>query len=61
MMTDSLCIWSKDEDEDNIWDTGCGEIHMFINDGPEDNGYKYCPYCGNDLHHSIATSQEWAE
>lgn len=42
------CEWQYDEWHNN-WNTGCGEAHVFIADGPRQNGYKYCPYCGGKL------------
>ncbi len=34
------------EDSDGNWETACGEILIFTEAGPAENGYKYCPYCG---------------
>ena len=55
------CIWTRDEDEDNAWDTLCGDKHIFIVDGPLENKYKYCPYCGRDLRYSVEPTPEWEE
>lgn len=38
------CTWSMGDD--GIWDTGCGEKHVFETGGPAGNHYAYCPYCG---------------
>lgn len=43
-----FCRWDLD-DIDGKWDTGCGEAHVFEIDGPVENNYKYCPYCGKRL------------
>ena len=43
----AICIWNKNEDE--VWDSGCGEAFQFEADGPKANGFKYCPYCGQPL------------
>ena len=42
-----LCIWF--EDDDGTWATSCGQKHEFMCDGPEENHYKYCPYCGKNI------------
>jgi len=42
------CIWQYNEWH-NIWETSCDHAHVFIADGPHENNYKYCPYCGGEL------------
>jgi len=42
------CEWTPDE-ELGTWDTGCGHTHLFLEAGPTENGYLFCPYCGNGL------------
>ena len=38
-----FCTW---EEEDGFWETYCGR-EFVINEGdPEDNGMKYCCFCG---------------
>ena len=41
------CAWGKDED--GIYQTDCGECFVFNDDGPKENGFKFCPYCGKTL------------
>lgn len=41
------CYWS--EDDDGIWQTSCGNAFVFTADGPIENGFKNCPYCGRYL------------
>jgi hypothetical protein len=44
------CEWKQWKPEDmGTWDTSCGEAHSFIEEGIEENGYIYCPYCGNPI------------
>ena len=43
------CDWSNDEDHGK-WDTSCGQAFYFIDDGPTENGFRFCPYCGGTLH-----------
>lgn len=48
------CIWSNSEDSDENdcdtqWETSCGN-DFILNDGtPENNGMKYCCYCGKPI------------
>jgi len=41
------CEWS--EDKDGVWFTSCGEAHQFTVDGPAENHYSHCSYCGKRL------------
>lgn len=41
------CMWAE---EDEYWETACGNSFV-LNDGtPSDNDLKFCPYCGKFLH-----------
>jgi len=42
------CHWTYDINN-NAWDTGCGNLHQFMVDGPAENGHGFCPYCGGKL------------
>lgn len=41
------CHWIVDDD--GRWDTECGEAFQFEVDGPRENGFRFCPYCGLKL------------
>lgn len=41
------CIWTRDEA--NVWWTGCGQAFQFTTDGPIENGFWFCGYCGGQL------------
>lgn len=45
---DSRCDWTVDED--GVWQTGCEHAFQFNDDGPKENHFKFCPYCGSHLH-----------
>lgn len=46
----AVCEWTLDAwINGDSWDTSCAEKHLFSADGPKENGYKYCPYCGRPL------------
>jgi len=42
------CTWTVDPswDEDDIWETDCDNTFQFTTDGPKENRFKFCPYCG---------------
>lgn len=42
------CEWERDDDFDTcqVWTTSCGKEHAFLADGPIDNEFKFCPFCG---------------
>jgi hypothetical protein len=46
----STCRWYPDPDEfNNIWGTECFNAVSFEVDGPVENGYIHCPYCGSKI------------
>ena len=47
MVYGMYCNWR--EDEYRLWHTDCGDIHEFFADTPEENSYRFCPYCGRVL------------
>ena len=44
---DDSCQWK--EDGDGIWNTGCGHLFEFTADGPTENQFRFCPYCGGKI------------
>ena len=48
----NTCIWNTNEslcNEDDTWYTECGEAFVFTEDGPKENGFQFCPYCGGKI------------
>lgn len=42
------CVWvESDSSVGEIWASGCGETH--IHTSPTDNGFSYCPFCGEPI------------
>ena len=41
------CKWR--EDEDGNWQTTCGNLFVLISETPQQNGMKFCCYCGGRL------------
>jgi hypothetical protein len=51
----SVCEWV--EDEEGVWETDCNEAFQFSSDGPVQNGFNFCPFCGKPIiHHNIVLS-----
>lgn len=42
----SVCKW---RDMQEYWETGCDNAFSFETEGPEENGFKFCPYCGKTI------------
>jgi hypothetical protein len=43
--THGECTWR----EDCGWETSCGELFEFTADGPKENRFGFCPFCGGVL------------
>lgn len=42
--------WVLVDPEHNVWQCReCGCLHQFEADGPEENSFDYCPYCGLEI------------
>lgn len=50
--TTETCAWV--ETEDGQWETECMEIFEFNDGTPDENGFKFCPYCGTKIEERIA-------
>jgi hypothetical protein len=47
MTTPTKCKWV--EDGDGNWNTQCEQVFVVIDGKPDDNGMKFCSYCGEEL------------
>lgn len=55
----SECHWKLDDNPDySIWETSCSGMFEFNADGPEENDFKFCPYCGGALVQTISAQKE---
>jgi len=48
----NTCKWKQDGFnlvEHDYWETTCGNLFQFYNRGPEQNHFKFCPYCGKPI------------
>ena len=44
------CTWREEMQVDDVaWQTSCGNLFSFSADGPTENRFKFCPYCGGGL------------
>jgi hypothetical protein len=50
------CTWELDHG-DSAWAGECGIYWSFIDDGPQENGVKFCPKCGKSCVF-VETNQE---
>lgn len=48
LMIEPPCRW-KLVPENEYWQTDCDNAHCFIDGGPKENKYQFCPYCGRTL------------
>lgn len=46
-MSTSTCTWT--EDFDGLWASDCQHVFEFFAGGPEDNGFRFCCWCGRHL------------
>jgi hypothetical protein len=51
------CLWTAQE-EGSYWITQCANAHYFIDAGPLENHYHFCPYCGKPLFVVDAPTEE---
>jgi hypothetical protein len=42
-----VCIWKQDED--GVYQSGCGDAWVFEDGTPADNHVRFCPFCGLPL------------
>ena len=43
------CLWRHYDSDTGCYETSCGNIHQFPEDGPAENNFHWCPYCGGRL------------
>jgi len=43
------CSWNLISEDEDIWETGCGNAWYLTEGNIEENGMKYCPFCGGKL------------
>ena len=43
------CLWSRADDDTDVWETTCGHAFTIIDGSPADNQMAFCCYCGREL------------
>ncbi len=46
---DTPCMWRAGGEEGIVWYTACDQAHYFDEEGPMENSYQFCPYCGHPI------------
>ena len=46
--SDDVCEW-KYNDSEYYFESSCDHLHIFMSDGPKENEYRFCPYCGKKI------------
>ena len=47
-VSDDVCEW-KYSDSEYYFESSCKHLHIFMSDGPKENKYRFCPYCGKKI------------
>jgi hypothetical protein len=52
--TEGGCKWieTKDDYLDPMYETGCNHLAQLIEGTPEENQFKFCPFCGREIKES---------
>ena len=48
-VADDVCEWKLEDEEANLYLTGCQQRQLIFEGTPKENGYRYCPYCGKKI------------
>ena len=47
-VSDDVCEWKYNYSE-YYFESSCDHLHIFMSDGPKENEYDFCPYCGKKI------------
>lgn len=48
-VADDVCEWKLEDEEANLYLTGCQQRQLIFEGTPKENGYRYCPYCSKKI------------
>lgn len=48
-VSDDVCEWKLEDEEANLYLTGCQQRQLIFEGTPKEDGYRYCPYCGKKI------------
>jgi hypothetical protein len=56
----STCLWFQEEEDGACWQGTCDNNRSFVFNygGPQDNGFRFCPYCGMPIEESFYSEDE---
>lgn len=49
------CVWSRADDDTDLWEGSCGVAWSLSEGPPEENEMNYCPRCGARLEQAKET------
>jgi hypothetical protein len=58
---DGTCEWTEEKEwgeSMGTWDTECGNAFTIIDGTPQENGFKFCLYCGKSLIESAEGTEQ---
>lgn len=58
-MSEKVCAWV--EDSDGSWHTQCDNYFIVTEGKPDENGMKFCCYCGGEIAQMDYSEQEDGE
>ena len=53
-LAEGVCVWKPDQD--GVFETSCGQAFAFTDGSPEENGARFCLYCGGSLREAVQDS-----
>lgn len=56
---DDCCEWVMCDEDENVYNTACGNSEMLFDGSPIDNNYSFCPYCGKKIKLLECTNCKW--
>lgn len=48
-LLNKTCTWKVHDFDSQIYETECGDMFFFTEEGPSENRFEYCQYCGKTL------------
>lgn len=52
-VAETHCCWNQEDEDGDHWGTSCGHAFRIDADTPEENGMRYCCYCGGKIEQSL--------
>jgi len=52
-INDNICIWEQTEGNHYAWLTSCNNLFNLEDSTPEENGMKFCCFCGKPIREKL--------